>query len=99
MSDEKRIQEALRRLLPTLDLETATQRTIQQKLEEELGQALDQHKTLLKVSVPSPIKALFLSLSLSPLYAWSARILPSKKEEKFKYDITNSSIENQEENS
>lgn len=51
MSDSKIIRNRLRRLLPTLDLETTTQRTIQQQLEDELGMPLDEYKSIIKSEV------------------------------------------------
>jgi Transcriptional Coactivator p15 (PC4)/DEK C terminal domain len=51
MSDSKIIRNKLRRMLPTLDLETATQRTIQEQLEDELGIALDDYKAIIKAEV------------------------------------------------
>jgi hypothetical protein len=51
MSDSKIIRNRLRRLLPTLDLETTTQRTIQQQLEDELGMPLDEYKAIIKSEV------------------------------------------------
>ena len=38
-------------MLPTLDLETATQRTIQEQLEDELGIPLDDYKAVIKAEV------------------------------------------------
>lgn len=51
MSDSEIIKAKLRRLLPQLDLETATQRTIQQHLEDELGIPLDSYKAIIKAEV------------------------------------------------
>lgn len=51
MSDTQIIRGKLRRLLPTLDLETATQRTIQQQLEDELGISLENYKHVIKAEV------------------------------------------------
>lgn len=50
MSDTKIVRAKLRKLLPTVDLDNATQRSIQQQLEEELGVPLSQHKQLIKVT-------------------------------------------------
>jgi hypothetical protein len=51
MSDSKIIRAKLRQLLPTLDFEVATQRTIQARLEDELGIPLDEYKAVLKAEV------------------------------------------------
>jgi len=51
MSDSKIIRRRLRKLLPTLDLETTTQRTIQQQLEDELDMPLDEYKLIIKSEV------------------------------------------------
>ena len=53
MSDSKIIRNKLRKLLPTLDLEKATQRSIQEQLEEELGVSLEDYKAILKAEVDS----------------------------------------------
>jgi hypothetical protein len=49
--EENQVRERLRQLLPQLDLETATQRTIQERLEDELGMSLENHKSLLKAEI------------------------------------------------
>ncbi len=51
MSDSKIIRNRLRKLLPTIDLETTTQRTVQQQLEEELDMPLDEYKSIIKAEV------------------------------------------------
>lgn len=49
--DESQVRERLRQLLPQLDLDTATQRTIQERLEDEMGISLEQYKPLLKAEI------------------------------------------------
>lgn len=49
MADEKIVKQKLRTLLKEVDFETATQRSITQKLEEELEVNLSQHKPMIKV--------------------------------------------------
>ncbi len=48
-ADTEIVRARLRSLLPTVDMETATQRSITQRLEEELGVPLSAHKPLIKV--------------------------------------------------
>jgi hypothetical protein len=49
MADEKIVKQKLRTLLKEVDFETATQRSITQKLEQELEVNLFQHKPMIKV--------------------------------------------------
>ena len=51
MSDHRIIRLKIRKILPTLDLETATQRTIQQQLEHDLDMPLDDYKSIIKSEV------------------------------------------------
>jgi len=47
--DETKVREKVRQLLPSLDLESATQRTIQQDLEAELGCPLSDYEKAIRV--------------------------------------------------
>ncbi|KAL4420823.1 hypothetical protein ABPG75_010479 [Micractinium tetrahymenae] len=49
--DAEIVRARLRSLLPDVDMETATQRSITQKLEEELGAPLSAHKPLIKEEI------------------------------------------------
>ncbi|KAL4451272.1 hypothetical protein ABPG77_009344 [Micractinium sp. CCAP 211/92] len=50
-ADTEIVRARLRSLLPTVDMETATQRSITQRLEEELGVPLSAHKPLIKEEI------------------------------------------------
>lgn len=49
MASEELVRKSVQEVLPTVDLEQATQRSVQSLVEEQLGQKLSSHKKAIRV--------------------------------------------------